>query len=124
MCILFSPLPAAEDQYGVLAQYYGLPWLSYRNAVWHGLMQDLPGYRRYEMFPAEDERHPTALGHKYMADIAVNLVQQTYVDSLLVPMDVQLLEGHPLAKVGHCVCCAVCLCALSSGKGLTSRKEK
>lgn len=27
----------------MLAQYYGLPWLSYRNLVWQGLMQDTPG---------------------------------------------------------------------------------
>uniref|UniRef100_A0A383WNE5 SGNH hydrolase-type esterase domain-containing protein n=1 Tax=Tetradesmus obliquus TaxID=3088 RepID=A0A383WNE5_TETOB len=89
----------AEDQYGVLAQYYGLPWLSYRNLVWQGLMQDTPGFSRFELFPPDEQRHPTPLGHRYMADIAVHLLQQTYIDSVLASLDEQTLQQHPLAKV-------------------------
>lgn len=58
--------PAGEDQYGVLAQYYSIPWLSYRDAVWHDYMAENPGFRRYEIFPVEEERHPTPLGHRYL----------------------------------------------------------
>jgi hypothetical protein len=59
-------MSAAEDQYGVLAQYYGLPWLSFRNAVWQGLLADRPGFSRLQLFPLDEaeERHPTALGHR------------------------------------------------------------
>lgn len=56
--------PAGEDQYGVLAQYYSIPWLSYRDAVWHDYFADSAGFKRYEIFPTDEERHPTPLGHR------------------------------------------------------------
>lgn len=37
-----------------------------------------------------------------MADIAVHLLQQTYIDSVLAPLDEQTLQQHPLAKVSCC----------------------
>lgn len=49
----------------MLAQYYSIPWLSYRDAVWHEYMADVPGFSRYEIFPMEEERHPTPLGHRW-----------------------------------------------------------
>eukprot|EP00878_Enallax_costatus_P030767 GHUV01033555.1.p1 GENE.GHUV01033555.1~~GHUV01033555.1.p1 ORF type:complete len:393 (+),score=89.07 GHUV01033555.1:1071-2249(+) len=84
----------AEDQYGVLAQYYGIPWLSFRNLIWHGFWSDKRGFSRNDVFFIEDERHPTPVGHKYMADMAVNLIQQTYVDSLLAPLGADVLREH------------------------------
>jgi hypothetical protein len=48
----------------VLAQYYGLPWLSYRDTIWHEYLANAPGFQRLEVFPADEERHPTPLGHK------------------------------------------------------------
>lgn len=76
----------AEDHYGVLAQYYSLPWLSYRNAVWHGLMADVPGFRRSQIFPPDEERHPTPLGHRYIADMTIHLLQTAFLDGLLTPL--------------------------------------
>jgi hypothetical protein len=48
----------------VLAQYYSIPWLSYRDAVWHEYFANTPGFKRYEIFPVDEERHPTPLGHR------------------------------------------------------------
>lgn len=62
-CMCVCPC-AGEDQYGVLAQYYSIPWLSYRDAVWHEYFADTPGFKRYEIFPVGEERHPTPLGHR------------------------------------------------------------
>lgn len=60
------------------------------------------GFSRFELFPPDEQRHPTPLGHRYMADIAVHLLQQTYIDSVLAPLDEQTLQQHPLAKVSCC----------------------
>lgn len=62
-CMCVCPC-AGEDQYGVLAQYYNIPWLSYRDAVWHEYFADTPGFKRHEIFPVDEERHPTPLGHR------------------------------------------------------------
>jgi hypothetical protein len=35
-----------------------------------------------------------------MADMVVDLMQQTYLDSVLAPMDDPTLQQHPLTKVG------------------------
>lgn len=77
-----------EDHYGVLAQYYQLPWLSVRDAVWHGLVNDWEGFRVQDIFLASNthQRHPNELGHKYMADLAVALIQQTYLERMLLPL--------------------------------------
>jgi len=34
-----------------------------------------------------------------MADMAIHLIQQTYMDSLLSWLDDKVLQQHPLAKV-------------------------
>lgn len=36
---------AVEDQYLVLAQYYGCPVVSMRNALYHHMMADAPGFK-------------------------------------------------------------------------------
>jgi hypothetical protein len=106
------PAVAAEDQYGVIAQYYSLPWLSLRDVVYRKLMAEAPRFKATDMFLAGDERHPNALGHKYIADLAVGLVQQTFLDSLLAVIPDEELAKHPLLQVGanmansrHLVCC-------------------
>jgi len=99
-----------EDHYGVVAQYYDLPWLSLRNAVWQGLVAGLEGFKPQDLF-TEAKLHstsrtkqqqetrnskqlqqqpryylPNALCHKYMADLAVGLLQQTFVQQMLRPL--------------------------------------
>lgn len=41
---------SAEDQHGVVGQYYGLPTLSLRNAVWQAAVAGLPGFRAHDLF--------------------------------------------------------------------------
>ena len=67
-----------EQEYDVLLQYYSLPWVSLRNAIYHAAQRNLSGFTREEVF-APDCTHPNVLGHKYIADLLVYLVQQTVV---------------------------------------------
>ena len=90
-----------------MAQYYGLAWLSYRDAVFHGLMADTPGLTRYEIFPPHEERHPTPLGHKYATDLIVGAMQRVARDAALAPMADADLDAHPLAQVLVGVLCLV-----------------
>lgn len=48
----------------MLAQYYGTSWLSVRNAVWHSMWHDSPGYRFDEWLLKGDERHPSPRGER------------------------------------------------------------
>jgi hypothetical protein len=68
-----------QDHYGVLASYYQLPWLSMRDAMWHEVVAEAPGFTIPDIYPAQEQdmqRHPSELGHKYMADAAVAMMQQ------------------------------------------------
>lgn len=63
----------------MLAQYYQLPWLSMRDAMWHEVVAAAPGFTVPEIYPEQEQdmqRHPSELGHKYMADVAVAMMQQ------------------------------------------------
>jgi lysophospholipase L1-like esterase len=78
---------SAEDQYGSMAQYYSLPWLSYRNAVW----VDAAHPTGRASFPtgwsslSDDYVHPNDAGHRVLADIVMWLVHSTAVDLLWQP---------------------------------------
>lgn len=48
---------------GVMAQYYGLPWLSYRGVAWHEYMEGQPGFSLNETFLGNDYLHPNERGH-------------------------------------------------------------
>uniref|UniRef100_A0A383VEL6 SGNH hydrolase-type esterase domain-containing protein n=1 Tax=Tetradesmus obliquus TaxID=3088 RepID=A0A383VEL6_TETOB len=81
-----------EDHYGVLAQHYQLPQLSVRNGMYHEVLAGAPGFSTAEIYPdveQEMQRHPSELGHKYMADVAVTMVQQVFQDMALAPIDLQ-----------------------------------
>jgi len=78
-----------EDHYGVVAQYYQLPWLSVRDAVWQGLVNGWEGFKLEEIL-THSEQHghlPNELGHRYMADLAVALIQQAFVEKMLQPFN-------------------------------------
>ena len=74
---------AVEDHYNVLAQYYSLPALSLRDAMWH----QSPDLSKTPDYMLEDQRHPNVLGHHYMADLAVGLIQHTIEQMLLHPIE-------------------------------------
>ncbi|WIA15472.1 hypothetical protein OEZ85_002112 [Tetradesmus obliquus] len=92
-----------EDHFGVIAQYYQLPWLSFRDAVWHGMVNNWQGFRAEDIFlpgaahnatgaqqqqqqQQQQQHYPSELGHAYMADLAVGLLQQTYLGLMLQPL--------------------------------------
>jgi hypothetical protein len=121
-----------EDHFGVVAQYYELPWLSLRNSIWQGMLHNLDRFQAQQLFagiavhsshqataaqvtPHHRQNHhqqqqqqqqqpsqngttaqrppqqqpsylPTPLAHKYMADLAVSLLQQVYLHQLLRPL--------------------------------------
>ena len=67
-----------EQEFDVLLQYYSLPWVSLRNAGYHAAQHNLPGFTK-EFKLDGPCTHPNALGHKYIADLLVYLIQQTVV---------------------------------------------
>jgi len=89
-----------EDVYGSLAQYYDVQWLSFRGATYRlaAFNQD-PAFAFNKIMGEVDHIHPSDLGHKIMADLAVWLVQQTAMDLLLRPPghsdSMQLTEALP-----------------------------
>ena len=71
-----------EQEYDVLLQYYSLPWVSLRNAVYHAAQRNVTGLTKEDIFVLEPHgpcTHPNTVGHKYIADLLVYLIQQTIV---------------------------------------------
>ena len=52
-----------EDAYGAIAQYYDLPWVSFRNALWK-LSAFRKHGRSWRSYIAEDGMHPVDTGMK------------------------------------------------------------
>lgn len=89
---------SVQDHYGVLAQYYQLPWLSMRDAMWHEVVSGAAGFTVREIYPEQEQdmqRHPSELGHKYMADAAVAMMQQVGL-----PSEAPCLSGMLTARGG------------------------
>lgn len=56
---------SAEDQLGVFAQLYSLPWLSLRNMLWAQQQGNAKGYTIEEvMLPGGGDMHPNPYGHR------------------------------------------------------------
>jgi len=55
-------LTSGEDQMAPMAQYYDLPWLSWRALVWEKLKRKKPGWTTADLMAA-DKRHPNDRGH-------------------------------------------------------------
>lgn len=53
---------SAEDHQAVFVQYYGLPSLSWRNALWGSAKRTIPGFIQADFTP--DGRHPNDFGHQ------------------------------------------------------------
>lgn len=63
------------DQIGVLAQYYNLPWVATRSAVWPDFLKNATGYALDDLV-IQDHTHPTDRGHAIMADLLIHLLRQ------------------------------------------------
>lgn len=84
-----------EDVYGALALFYDLPWLSMRDATYRiAVHRNVTGFDYMEIMNSKrgnppDLIHPSDLGHKMMADLAVWLFQSTMIDVLIRPLDAE-----------------------------------
>ncbi|KAI8469583.1 MAG: SGNH hydrolase-type esterase domain-containing protein [Monoraphidium minutum] len=74
-----------EDNYGNLAQYYDIPTLSFRDALWQ-LGDNGRDGMSWDDFMGSDRLHPNDRGHRLMSDMVVYLLQQTAVDLLVHPL--------------------------------------
>jgi hypothetical protein len=113
-----------EDIYGAQAQYYDLPWLSWRNAMWRLADQHKYGYNWTDFMWDADFMHPIDPGMAAIADMAVHLVQQTALGLLLHPLsraDRELLHEqlpppmHPGARTRRVAQLHARVCAAGAG---------
>lgn len=58
-------LHSSEDELGAFAQYYGLPWLSFRAVTWHEHQGGQKGYTLADFLINGGGFHPSANGHGY-----------------------------------------------------------
>ncbi|KAK9861685.1 hypothetical protein WJX84_001496 [Apatococcus fuscideae] len=63
----------SQAELDTLAAYYRVPALSLRNAIYDKTFQGLPGFRPGDFMC--DAIHPNFLGHRYLADLAISLMQ-------------------------------------------------
>ncbi|KDD77160.1 hypothetical protein H632_c6p4 [Helicosporidium sp. ATCC 50920] len=63
------------DALGVLAQYYGLPFVSFRNAAWRGVQGNVTGLQARDLLLG-DRMHPTDRGSHVMLDLLVGLMRE------------------------------------------------
>lgn len=69
-----------QDLEGAISQYYDVPSISMRTAVYRlAAFKQLPGFL-FENILQADHMHPTVRGHRILAELAIWLVQQTAVD--------------------------------------------
>ena len=62
----------AEPDFDVVAQYYSVPSLSGRNALFMPDVADTPGLRCADF--CENWNHPNMHGHVLMADLVINFI--------------------------------------------------
>lgn len=87
-----------DDEIGVLAQYYHLPWIGTRSLVWDYLpetaqdpatrtdkMRQMWGWSDEEK--AMDLDHPWVVGHGWLADLAIYWMQQVLDDVARHPLE-------------------------------------
>ncbi|KAK9836351.1 hypothetical protein WJX81_007868 [Elliptochloris bilobata] len=73
----------AEDELDVVAAYYRLQSISFRDAIFHRVMVDEPGFKQEEIMC--DVVHPNKLGHRYFADLIIAYLQDVLALTLLTP---------------------------------------
>ncbi|KAK3280732.1 hypothetical protein CYMTET_11443 [Cymbomonas tetramitiformis] len=67
----------AGDAFNVLAQFYGLPSVSARNAFHHGFRHKASNFTLAKL--TQDGLHPSTLGHRFLADLVVGAVLELYM---------------------------------------------
>lgn len=68
-----------EDDYSILASYYGLPYISVRNALWRKICLQQPGYEAATVY-SDTYMHPNDYGQRLYSDLFVYLIQRELAD--------------------------------------------
>ncbi len=88
-----------EDEIDVIAKYYSLPVVSFRNTFYHAISSDMEGFRSSDIL--KDPTHPNVQGSQYLAYIVISYLESV-LDSLPVsrgqpripPIPPPMLEGN------------------------------
>jgi len=105
-----------EDTYNNLAQYYGSAVVSFRDALYQmgEFNQGGTGGGWADFMTAGDGLHPIDLGHKYLADLVVYMLQQVMTDltlhpitdtdleSATAPLPPPMYDGNVASPVSNC----------------------
>ncbi len=76
-----------EDEIDVIAKYYSLPSLSFRNTFYRAVAEQLPGFRWEDFVP--DQTHPNALGSQYLAYTVISFFEAFLAGSPLLAAPLQ-----------------------------------
>ena len=76
----------SEDEIDVIAKYYSLPSVSFRNTFFQAVTQKMPGFRAEDFM--SDKTHPNALGSQYLAYTVISLFEAVLAG----------LPGRPVAS--------------------------
>ncbi|EIE27713.1 hypothetical protein COCSUDRAFT_55699 [Coccomyxa subellipsoidea C-169] len=115
----------AEDELDVIASYYRVQSISFRDAFYVPIMADRPGFRLEDIFC--DIVHPNAVGHRLFAELVVLQLQEVLAGLLLAPaatggtwlqaMPPPLFLGNEAAGQAICLKGNALLSAVVSAKG-------
>lgn len=107
---------SAEDQLGLFAQLYSLPWLSFRAVLWERQQRGAKGYSVEEvMIPGGGDMHPKPYGHMMLADLVTalmvrvgeGLLKRPFSTSDQAVVDADLLEpvlpGNIVWDAEYCI---------------------
>ncbi|BDA48468.1 hypothetical protein COCOBI_12-1470 [Coccomyxa sp. Obi] len=113
----------AEDELDVIASYYRLQSVSFRDAFYTPIMADRPGFRLEDLFC--DIVHPNAVGHRLFAELVVLRLQEVLAGMLLAPADSEawlqalpppLFRGNEASGQAICLKGDALLSAVASAK--------
>ena len=68
-----------EDEIDVIAKYYSLPVVSFRNTFYHAILSEMDGFRSSDIL--QDATHPNIQGSQYLAYIVIS-----YLESILASL--------------------------------------
>lgn len=86
-----------EDQYNVVAQYYDVAALSFRNMVWHMAHRNVTPWT-WSDWLIEDLKHPNDKGCQMIAELAIRLIQRVATEMTFRPYNHEKESRHTLQE--------------------------
>lgn len=93
-----------EDQVSTLLQYYGIPWISMRNAIFHLQMNNRTGYTETEI--RYDRLHYNHVGHRYAADVVMRIFESVTwvpIQKSAIDLPQPMFPGNIPGRTVYCV---------------------